>query len=592
MTATMTNKTLDENAAGPPAGYRQGSFFSLSDNAQKLYREYFENRSTLKDPPEVFNGKQMKQEQLVGKLLDIIDYLIEQKGSVTQPGLVMRCLEPILGKPRFEVRFLDRADAELGRPLFVTADEALEADILIGDIVVLSGDGGRIIDVDPHMLRSGENGIVIAIHTEQDFPYEVELERDGHLKARIGALKWERLQPEPNVGDRIKVMCGVIHAYAPGDKACSRFKKNPWRVDLDENDLHGAVPRRTAQLILAKVDRWFNPDQYPLRASRFAGRDAILLYGPPGVGKTWTVTVGWSILQRHYNNGKERIVFLSTEGSAIEGALVGSGPKALREIRGLAKKAVSESKLPITFVNEAGSLLRSREIQGQMLDGGSSLSTHEQFLSMLSGPDEIPGILIVDLNMEKMLDEATRQRFTCIAYPHIDGEILVDHMFKTAYQKEQELFEGSWDEVRRALTAALDTVVGSVLVGSKPNPVKVANLTSGRLYEKVIHEALGLVDLHIYSAREKRIEPLYSNITGPVLYHTLTHRAWSLFKCWTDAEARERLVPEVVRPEKVRSISKPTPLGWHEIEMPADCDCRRVLDELVVGFGQEAEMTV
>jgi hypothetical protein len=48
----------------------------------------------------------------------------------------------------------------------------------------------------------------------------------------------------------------------------------------------------------------------------------------------------------------------------------------------------------------------------------------------------------------------------------------------------------------------------------------------------------------------------------------------------------------VVRPEKARSISKLTPLGWHEIEMPADCDCRRVLDELVVGFGQEAEMTV
>jgi SpoVK/Ycf46/Vps4 family AAA+-type ATPase len=289
-----------------------------------------------------------------------------------------------------------------------------------------------------------------------------------------------------------------------------------------------------------------------------AERDAILLYGPPGVGKTWTVTVAWSILQRQYNNGKERIVFIASEGSAIEGALVGSGPKTLREIRSLAKKAVSENKLPVTFINEAGALLRSREIQGQMLDGGSSLSTHEQFLSMLSGPEEVPGILIVDLNMEKMLDEATRQRFTCIAYPHIDREVLVDHMFKTAYRKEQELFEGSWEELRRALTASLDTVVGTVLVGSKTSPVKVANLTSGRLYEKVIHEALGLVDLTIYDARSQGIEPLYARLTGPVLYHTLTHRAWSLFKCWNDGEARERLVPELVRPEKARSISKPT----------------------------------
>jgi hypothetical protein len=588
----MRNKTLDENAAGPPVGSRQGSFFSLPENVQELHKVYQENRPSREDPPDIFNAKRLNQDRAMQELSGIAAYLFDQKGSVTQPALVMRPLEPILDKPRFEVRFLDRADAELGRPLFVTADQALAADILIGDIVVLSGDGGRIIDVDPHMLRSGESGIVIAIHFEQDFPFEVELERDGHLNARIGALKWERLQPEPSVGDSVKVMGGVIHCYAPSDTTGSRFKKNPWRDDLYETDLHGAVPRSAMRLLLAHADRCLHPHRYPPRSNRIAGREAILLYGPPGVGKTWTVTVAWSILQRHYNNGKERIVFLSTEGSAIEGALVGSGPKALREIRGLAKKAVSESKLPITFVNEAGSLLRSREIQGQMLDGGSSLSTHEQFLSMLSGPDEIPGILVVDLNMEKMLDEATRQRFTCIAYPHIDREVLVEHMFKTAYQKERDLFEGGWEEVRRSLTDALDTVVGTVMVGSKTSPVKVANLTSGRLYEKVVQEALGLVDLNIYSAREQGIEPLYTHITGPVLYHTLTRRAWSLFKCWTDAEARERLVPELVRPEKARSISKPTPFEWHEIEMPADCDCRGVLDELFVGFGQEAEMTV
>jgi hypothetical protein len=214
-----------------------------------------------------------------------------------------------------------------------------------------------------------------------------------------------------------------------------------------------------------------------------------------------------------------------------------------------------------------------------MLDGGSSLSTHEQFLSMLSGPDEIPGILIADLNTEKMLDEATRQRFTCIAYPHIARDVLVDCMFLNAYQKEPGLFDGTWEEMRAALTESLETVIGSVLVGARATPVKVAHLTSGRLYEKAINEALGVVDLHIYTAREQGVEPLYTRITGPVLYHTLTHRAWSLYKCWGDGEARERLVPELVRPEKANSISKPSALQWHEIEMPAGYDCRGVLDD-------------
>ena len=565
------------------------SFFKLPEEVQKLHNEYTENRPRKEDPEEVFAMKVRKQDQAERGILDITAYVIEQKGNVTQPAIAMRRTDPFFDKPRFEVRFLDRGDAEPGRPLFVTADPSLQDEILIGDIVVLSADGGRIIDVDAKMLRTGDYGTVAAVRMEQDFPYEVDLEGEGRPSSKVCALKWERLNPAPGVGDRVKVMGGIIHAYAPTEVVSTRFKKIP-RDDLCGSDLHGTVPQLTLRLLESIVDRWFNPDQYPPRTRRLSNRNALLLYGPPGVGKTFTVEVLRSILHRQYNNGRERIIFLESEGASIEGSLVGSGPKALRELRSLAKKAVSENQLPITFINEAGSLLRSREIQGQMLDGGSSLATNTQFLSLLSGPDEIPGILIADLNNQHTLEEATRQRFQCIAFPHIDQGVFVDHMFESAVKKEEGLFDGGWEQNRPAVIASLDTVIGSVLVGSTSNTVRVGNLISGRLYEKVIHEALGHVDLGIYAARQKGDEPLFNRITPAILYHTLTRRAWSLFRCWSDVDARERLVPELARPEKARSISKPTALEWHDIEMPPEYDCRRLLDEMVVGFGQETEM--
>jgi hypothetical protein len=418
------------------------------------------------------------------------------------------------------------------------------------------------------------------VHRDHALPFELELEGEAQLFRRIEAMPWERLTPLPSVGDRVRVMGGVIHGYAPTESV-SRFKVNP-RKDLDRTDLHGSVPRRTLDLILSKVHRHFHGDLYPPRSRRFSDRDALLLYGGPGVGKTWTVTVAWSMLDKAYNNGKEQVSFFMTEGAAVEGSLVGSGPKTLREIRSCAKKAASEGKLPITFINEAGSLLRNREIQGMQLDAGSSLSTHEQFLAMLSGPDEIPGLLIADLNTEKSLDEATRQRFTCVAYPHIDRAVLVDQMFRGAFLKERDLFEGDWQEMRCGLMGALDAVIGSVLVGSDSVPVKAGHLTSGRLYEKVIQECLSLVDLCVYNGYEEGVEPLFTRITTPLLYYAITHRAWSLFKCWDAAQARERLVPEVVRPEKTNSLSNPTPLPWDQVEMPSQYDCREVLDGLMI----------
>jgi hypothetical protein len=87
--------------------------------------------------------------------------------------------------------------------------------------------------------------------------------------------------------------------------------------------------------------------------------------------------------------------------------------------------------------------------------------------------------------------------------------------------------------------------------------------------------------LHIYKAKDNNSYPIFDHITSPLLYFTLTKRAWSLFKCWGNTEARERLVPEFARPEKAHSIDKPTAShSIHDVEMPHEYDCRGMLDDI------------
>jgi hypothetical protein len=557
------------------------ALFAMPEDLREMGEIFEANRPSPFDNQEDFKRKTETQKAVVKELMGMNVSLIEQMGSVSHPAIVTRVLSPLFEKPRFEVRGLDRPDsAGLGRALFVVADPALANEIKVGDVVVISADGSRIIDLDNQFARSGEYATIAGIHKDHDFPYELDVDGDGHLSRKMEAMKWERLPgPEPGVGDRVRVMGGVIHGFAPSEQSC-RFKKNPWRTDLDRSDLHGTVPRRTLDVILAAAHRHLNPHLYLPRTFQYE-KDYILLYGYPGTGKTHTVSVAFSMLERRYNNGTEKVVFLVAEGSAIEGSLVGSGPKTLRDIRAAAKKASTEGKLAMTFINEAGALLRSRDIQAQQLDAGSSLSTHEQFLALTSGPEPISGILISDLNTEKLLDEATRQRFLCFGYPHVDGATMVDQMFKSAFSKQIGAFEGEWGDAREALVLALDAPIGTILVGSETVRVRVGDVSSGRMYEKVIQQCFETVDLCIYKAEEQSVPPFVTKITPALLFYVLTNRSWNLFKCWDTGAARERLVPDLVRPDKGGAISKPTPFRWEEVEMPPEYDCREMLDGLL-----------
>ena len=173
-----------------------------------------------------------------------------------------------------------------------------------------------------------------------------------------------------------------------------------------------------------EAHRYFNPQDYPKRSGRF-DKKYFLLSGPAGVGKSWTVTVLWSILANSYNQGTEKnVVFLYSEGTALETGIVGSKPKNLRELRAQAQRAVEQGKLPVCFYQ------RGREPPTEPEKSRVCRWTQaphfppaRRLLAMLWGPAEMPGMFIVDINTEKTLDQATLQRFCCISFPQIDRRL-------------------------------------------------------------------------------------------------------------------------------------------------------------------------
>jgi hypothetical protein len=121
---------------------------------------------------------------------------------------------------------------------------------------------------------------------------------------------------------------------------------------------------------------------------------------------------------------------------------------------------------------------------------------------------------------------------------------------------------------------------GPVQVGSEEAALKAGYFVSGRLYGKVIQDFLELVDLCILNANVQGLIPLFARNTPALSHHSVIHRSWILCKSRVDDLAHGGSVPELVCPDKARSISNRSALQWQEIDIAAESDCREILDEL------------
>lgn len=131
----------------------------------------------------------------------------------------------------------------------------------------------------------------------------------------------------------------------------------------------------------------------------------ILLYGPPGCGKTLVARSIAYNLSKVNGNGKGKGQFIKINGPEILEKWVGNSEANIRRVYGAARDASNETNSPVVvFIDEAEAVLKRR---------GSSVSTDiydsivPQFLAEMNGMNGNDNVItVLATNREDMLDPA------------------------------------------------------------------------------------------------------------------------------------------------------------------------------------------
>lgn len=191
-------------------------------------------------------------------------------------------------------------------------------------------------------------------------------------------------------------------------KDTQRFSLNqPSTVTWD--DIGGLVDAKQQMLEAVELP-WKHPDLYahygkkPLRG--------VLLYGPPGCGKTMLGAAAASSLARTHGKDQIESGYLYVKGPEILDPFVGVTEATIRELFERGRAHEKAHGYPATlFIDEADAILGKRGGNGP----NSSIIDHTvvaQFLSEMDGLDKNGTIVILATNRADILDPAVTRRWT------------------------------------------------------------------------------------------------------------------------------------------------------------------------------------
>jgi proteasome-associated ATPase len=175
--------------------------------------------------------------------------------------------------------------------------------------------------------------------------------------------------------------------------------------DIDYEDIGGLASQIT-QIRDAVELPYLHPDLY--REHKLAAPKGILLYGPPGCGKTLIAKAVASSLAKkvaqRMGNEEGRSYFLNIKGPELLNKYVGETERHIRLVFQRAREKASQGTPVIVFFDEMDSLFRTR---GSGVSSDVENTIVPQLLSEIDGVESLENVIVIGAsNREDMIDPA------------------------------------------------------------------------------------------------------------------------------------------------------------------------------------------
>jgi len=298
-----------------------------------------------------------------------------------------------------------------GTAVIVVKDEFFEVllpndrEVTPGDMVTIVMETMQIVDVTS-MQIGGNVGylrrVIDETFSEVDYESSIRVVFNGKF---VGSLE---------KGDRV-VLDGTATVIIRNlGKEDERFSFTA-ETNVTWNDI-GGLAEAKQQMIEAVEFPHINPNIF-----RFYGKrpvKGILLYGPPGCGKTMIGKATATALARIYNGGTNSAGFIYIKGPEILDRFVGVAEATIRQIFQRARKHKETYGYPaVVFIDEADAILAKR---GSGISSDVERTIVPMFLTEMDGLEDSGALVILATNRSDILDPAV------VRDGRIDRKIKID----------------------------------------------------------------------------------------------------------------------------------------------------------------------